>query len=138
MTQPETGSVARGDIDRLTREIIGAAMEVHKALGPGLMEATYEQCFCRELSLRGLRFRRQVGLPVEYKGVKLDCSHRVDVLVEETVVVELKSVETIGRVDQAQALTYLKLGGWKIGLIINFNVAMLKEGVRRVVLGLEE
>jgi GxxExxY protein len=135
---PQGEKTQRQVVDALTEQIIAAAIEVHRALGPGLTESVYEQCLCRELALRGLRFRHQVAVPVEYKGVKLECERRVDVLVEEQVVLELKSVEAIDRVHQAQVLTYLRLGKWKVALIINFNVAVLKEGIRRIVQGLEE
>ncbi len=117
----------------LTEAIIGAAIEVHKALGPGLLESAYEECLCRELSLCGLKFRRQVELPVEYKGVKLDCGYRVDIIVSEKVIVELKSVERIERVHEAQLLTYMRLSGKKIGLLFNFNSAVLsRDMIRRV------
>ncbi|MCP9446718.1 MAG: GxxExxY protein [Nitrospira sp.] len=122
------------ELNKLTEQIIGAAIEVHEALGPGLLESAYEECMCRELALRQIRFDRQRPLPVEYKGVKLDCGYRLDLLVAEAVVVEIKAVEVIVPVHEAQLLTYLKLGGWKIGLLINFNVAVLKDGIRRRIL----
>jgi GxxExxY protein len=112
----------------LTEKIIGAAIEVHRALGPGLLESAYEECFCHELSLRGVSFRRQVPLPVEYKGVKLDCGYRLDLIVQDSVVLELKCVEHTLPVHEAQLLTYLKLTGKRIGLIINFNVPVLMRG----------
>lgn len=118
----------------LTREIIGAAMEVHRELGPGLLESAYEMCLCHELTLRGLSFRRQVRLPVFYKGIRLDCGYRIDVLVEERVIVELKSVEKITAVDEAQLLTYLRLNNTRVGLLINFNVPVLKDGITRRIL----
>jgi GxxExxY protein len=120
--------------EELTERIIGAAIEVHRALGPGLLESAYEECLCRELSLRGIAFQRQVPLPVEYKGVKLDCGYRLDVIVENSIVLELKCVEHILPVHEAQLLTYLKLTGRRVGLIINFNVATLAKGgiVRKV------
>ncbi len=121
-------------VNKLTEQIIGAAIEVHKALGPGLLESAYEECMCRELALRQIRFDRQRPLPVEYKGVKLDCGYRLDLLVAEAVVVEIKAVEVIVPVHEAQLLTYLNLGGWKIGLLINFNVTVLKDGIRRRIL----
>ena len=117
-----------------TEAIIGAAIEVHRELGPGLLESAYEECFCHELHLRGLSFKRQVELSVAYKGVKLDCGYRLDVLVEDAVVVELKSMEQILPIHQAQLLTYLRLAGKKVGLLINFNVAVLKNGIVRRVL----
>jgi len=117
----------------LTQKIIGAAIEVHRALGPGLLESSYEECLCHELRIRKVPFERQVALPVEYKGVKLDCGYRLDLLVAKTVVVELKAVERIEAIHEAQLLTYLKLGGWKLGLLINFNVPILKDGIKRIV-----
>src|SRR5271165_7455433 len=118
----------------LTREIISAAISVHRALGPGLLESAYQACLCRELELRNLRFRQQVELLVIYKDVKLDCGYRIDLIVEEKVVVELKAVEAILPVHQAQILTYLRLSGLRVGLLINFNVPVLKDGIRRRVL----
>ncbi len=114
--------------EELTEKIIGAAIEVHRALGPGLLESAYEECLCRELDLRGIAFQRQVPLPVEYKGVKLDCGYRIDAVVEDSVTLELKCVEHILPVHEAQLLTYLKLTAKRIGLIINFNVATLVRG----------
>ena len=125
-------------VNRITEGIIGAAIEVHRALGPGLLESAYEECLCRELSLRQIPFERQRPLPVEYKGLSLDCGYRIDLLVADTVVVEIKAVESLLPIHEAQLLTYLKLGGWKVGLLINFNVPVLKRGIRRRVLGLEE
>jgi GxxExxY protein len=118
----------------LTEKIIGAAIEVHRALGPGLLESAYEECMCRELDLRALAFQRQVPLPVEYKGIKLDCGYRLDLIVQDSVILELKSIEHVLPVHDAQLLTYLKLTGKRIGLIINFNVSVLVRGglVRRV------
>ncbi|MBZ5658479.1 MAG: GxxExxY protein [Acidobacteriia bacterium] len=118
----------------LTEKIIGAAIEVHRTLGPGLLESAYEECLCRELDLRGLAFQRQVPLPVEYKGVKLDCGYRLDLVIQEAVILELKCVDHVLPVHEAQLLTYLKLTGKHVGMIINFNVAMLVKGgiVRKV------
>jgi GxxExxY protein len=113
-------------------------MEVHRAIGPGLLESAYEECLCKELSLRHITFERQKPLPVEYKGLELDCGYRLDLLVAGVVVVEVKAVENVLPIHEAQLLTYLKLGGWKVGLIINFNVSVLRDGIRRVVSGLEE
>ena len=120
--------------EELTEKIIGAAIEVHRALGPGLLESAYEECLCREFNLRGIAFQRQVPLPVEYKGVKLDCGYRLDLIVQDAVVLELKCVEHTLPVHEAQLLTYLKLTGKHVGIIINFNVATLVRGgiVRRV------
>jgi GxxExxY protein len=119
------------DQDPLTREIIAAAIEVHRALGPGLVETVYEQCLCHELHLRGLSFRRQVDVPAVFKGIKLDCGHRLDLVVEDKVVLELKSVDRIDSVHLAQLLTYLKLTGLEVGLLINFNVEVLRNGIKR-------
>jgi GxxExxY protein len=120
--------------EQLTEQIIGAAVEVHRALGPGLLESAYEECLCRELQLRGLTFRRQVALSVEYKGVNLDCGYRLDLIVQNEIILELKCLERILSVHEAQLLTYLKLTGKRVGLIINFNVATLVRGgiVRKV------
>ncbi|MCH7727930.1 MAG: GxxExxY protein [Planctomycetes bacterium] len=118
----------------ITGEIYGAAIEVHKELGPGLLESAYEECLCRELSLRSLSFERQVPQPVHYKGVKLDCGYRLDVIVDKKVLLEIKSVESIAPVHEAQLLTYLKLSGIRVGLLMNFNVELMKDGIRRRVL----
>ena len=120
--------------EHLTESIIGAAIEVHRELGPGLLESIYEECLCHELHLRGLRFQRQVELPVTYKGLKLDCGYKLDVVVEEQVVLELKSIEQILPIHHAQLLTYLRLSGKRIGLLMNFNVTVLKNGIVRRVL----
>jgi GxxExxY protein len=122
------------ELNRCTQQIIGAAIEVHKALGPGLLESAYAECLCRELAVRSIPFERQRPLPVEYKGTRLGCGYRLDLLVANSVVVEIKSVSAIEPVHEAQLLTYLKLGGWKLGLLINFNVPVLKEGIRRRIL----
>ena len=118
--------------------IIGAAVEVHRTLGPGLLESTYEMCLCRELAIRGIPFERQLPVPVEYKGVKLDCGYRADIVVRETILLEIKAIDSVLPLHEAQLLTYLRLGGWNIGLLINFNVELLKHGLRRRVLGLAE
>lgn len=121
-------------LNRLTHAIIGAAIEVHRKLGPGLLESAYQACLCRELEIRDVPFDSQHALPLEYKGVRLDCGYRLDVLVAKQVVVEVKSIDAIAPIHEAQLLTYLQLGGWKVGLLINFNVPVLKEGIRRKVL----
>jgi len=126
------------NFNELTEAIIGAAMEVHRALGPGLLESTYEMCVCRELPIRGIPFERQVPIPVEYKGVKLGCGYRADLVVDRLILVEIKAIDSLLPIHDAQLLSYLKLGGWKIGLLINFNVELLKNGLRRRVLGLVE
>jgi len=120
--------------DLLTGEIIAAAIEVHRELGPGLLESAYEQSLCHELSLRGISFRRQVELPVEYKGIRLDCGYKMDIVVEDLVIVELKTVEKLLPVHEAQLLAYLKAYGRSVGLLINFNVPLLKDGIKRMVL----
>jgi GxxExxY protein len=126
------------NFNELTEAIIGAAMEVHRALGPGLLESIYEMCLCRELSIRGIPFERQVLIPVEYKGVKLDCGYRADIVVDGTILLEIKAIDSLLPIHDAQLLSYLKLGGWKIGLLINFNVELLKDGLRRRVFRLVE
>jgi GxxExxY protein len=126
------------NLKELTEAIIGAAMEVHRALGPGLLESTYEMCLSRELAIRGIPFERQVPIPVRYKGVKLDCGYRADIVVDGTILLEIKAIDSLLSIHDAQLLSYLKLGGWKIGLLINFNVVLLKDGLRRRVLGLVE
>jgi GxxExxY protein len=118
----------------LTKEIIGAAIEVHRELGPGLLESAYEICLCYELRSRGLQVECQVPLPVTFKGVRLDCGYRIDAVVKDTVVVELKSVEKVTDLHRAQLLTYLRLSGKKLGLLLNFNVPVLKDGIVRMVL----
>jgi GxxExxY protein len=120
--------------DPRTAAIIGAAIEVHRQLGPGLLESAYELCLCHELHLRGLPFNCQVNLPVSYKGLQLDCGYKIDVIVNDEVIVELKSVERILPVHEAQLLTYLKLSGKRVGLLINFNSALLTQGIIRRVL----
>jgi GxxExxY protein len=117
----------------VTDGIIGAAIEVHRHLGPGLMESVYEECLCYELNQRGLKFQRQVSLPVAYKGLKLACGYKVDLLVEDLVIVELKAVEAVLPVHASQLLTYLKASGKPVGLLINFNVGVLKRGIKRIV-----
>jgi GxxExxY protein len=117
--------------DPLTEQIIGAAIEVHKVLGPGLLESAYEECLCYELAQRGLKFRRQAELPVDYKEVTLDCGYRLDVVVEEQVLIELKVVDKIHPIHEAQLLTYMKLSKMGTGLLINFNVPVLKDGILR-------
>jgi len=126
------------DINQVSRTIIGAAIDVHRTLGPGLLESAYEQCLAHEFGLRHIPFERQKPLPVDYKGVRLDCGYRLDFLVAGIVVVEVKAIEALLPIHRAQLLSYLKLGGWKLGLLINFHAPLLREGIKRVVLGLEE
>ncbi|MCO5181485.1 MAG: GxxExxY protein [Anaerolineae bacterium] len=120
--------------DELTGKIIGAAIEVHRHLGPGLLESVYEACLAYELAQAGLRVMRQKALPVVYKGLQFDQGYRLDLLVEDTVVVELKTVERFTDVNEAQLLSYLKLSGCRVGLLMNFNVKMMKDGIKRYVL----
>lgn len=120
----------------LSKEIIGAAIEVHRQLGPGLLESAYEECLAYELSQRDIPFERQKPVPVVYKGVRLDCGYRLGILVGGLVVVELKAVDRLAPIHQAQMLTYLKLAGCKLGLLLNFNVLKLRDGIKRVVLNL--
>ncbi len=119
-----------GVLAELTRPIIGAAIEVHRELGPGLMESAYEECLCHELNLRKIAFQRQVAVPVNYKGVKLDCTYRADLIIGD-VVLELKAVESLTGVHEAQLLSYLRLLKKPVGLLINFHAPVLKDGIRR-------
>jgi GxxExxY protein len=116
-----------------TKQIIGLGIKVHRKLGPGLLESVYEECLCWELAHDNLPFERQVPLPLIYENVRLACSYHADIIVDQTVIIELKSVERILPVHEAQTLTYLRLSGCKIGLLMNFNSVMLKDGVRRFV-----
>ena len=120
----------------LSSSIIGAVIEVHRELGPGLLESAYERCLAQELCLRKIPFERQKRLPVHYKGAELDCAYRLDFVVDCRIVVEVKAVDVLLPIHRAQVLSYLKLGGWKLGLLINFHVPLLCEGIKRVVLGL--
>jgi len=125
-------------VNILTREIIAAAIEVHRHLGPGLLESAYRRCLMQELSLRGIPWKQELALPLSYKGISLDSGYRLDLLVDDAIVVETKAVESLAKVHEAQLLTYLRLGGWTVGLLINFNVDVLRNGIRRKVLGLLE
>ena len=118
-------------MNQLSSKIIGAAIEVHKTLGPGLLESAYEECLCHELSIQGLLFEKQKPLSVDYKGKKLDCGYRMDIVVEKEVIIELKSCEKIEPIHKAQLLTYLKLSGLNLGLILNFNVPLMRDGIVR-------
>ncbi len=120
------------ELDSVTGDIIGAAIDVHRVLGPGLLESAYEACLSHELRLRQLNVEQQKPLPIFYKGVTLDCGYRVDIVVENQVIIEIKSVVGLAPIHEAQLLSYLKMSGYKIGLLINFNVKMLKDGVRRI------
>ena len=126
------------DINKLSSKIIGAAVEVHKALGPGLLESAYEECLCHELALRNLVFERQKPLPLAYKGKELNCGYRLDIVVENRIILELKSCEKIEGIHKAQLLTYLKISGVKLGLLFNFNTPAMKDGIVRIVNKLEE
>ena len=123
------------ELNRITSNVIGAAIEVHRNLGPALLESSYRECLCRELLLRGIAFEREKPLPLEYKGIHLGCGYRLDLLVDGCVVVEVKSIESLAPIHDAQLITYLRIGGWRVGLLINFNVAVLKSGIRRRILG---
>jgi len=125
-------------LNEITARVIGAAIEVHIALGPGLLESAYEECLSQELQLRGISFERQKPLPVEYKGARLDCGYRLDMVVEDRVILELKACDSIEEIHKAQILTYLRLSGLKLGLILNFNVPVMKEGIVGVVNKLDE
>jgi GxxExxY protein len=122
------------EFELLSNRVIGCALEVHRHLGPGLLESTYEQCLAHELRLAGIHFELQAPLPVIYKGLRLDCGYRVDVWVESQLIIELKSVQEILEIHEAQLLTYLKLARVKVGLLVNFNTKLLKDGIRRFVL----
>jgi len=122
------------DVERAAKTIVDAAMAVHMALGPGLLESVYEVCLCHELSERGAPFESQVPLPVVYKGVRLDAGLRLDLVVDGKVIVELKAVESVQPVHEAQLLTYLRLTRLRLGLLINFNKALLRDGIKRMVL----
>ncbi len=121
------------DVNKITEQVIGAAIEVHRALGTGLLESAYETCLCQEMAVRGLSFERQKALSIRYKGVTVDCGYRADLLVERKVLVELKSVSRIEPIHEAQLISYLKLSGYPVGLLINFNVRQLTKGVRRMI-----
>jgi GxxExxY protein len=121
------------DINKLSKEIIGCAIEVHRSLGPGLLESAYEECLCHELKLQKINFLRQKPLPVVYKNKKLDCGYKLDVVVENKIILELKACKQIEDIHKAQLLTYLKLAGLSLGLLLNFNTAVLNRGIMRVV-----
>jgi GxxExxY protein len=125
----------KASADRLSYDIVGAAIEVHRQLGPGLLESAYEACICRELAFRGIKFDRQVPLPLRYRGIEVECGYRLDLIVGGLVVVEVKSVSKVLPIHRAQVLTYLKLLKLNLGFIINFNVERLRLGIHRIVLG---
>ncbi|KAB7623003.1 GxxExxY protein [Alkalilimnicola sp. S0819] len=120
------------ELNELTERVIGAAVEVHRTLGPGLLESAYEAALCRELQLRNLSFRRQVSLPVRYKGISLNCGYRIDILVAERLPLELKAVTELADIHLAQLLTYLRHGDFRLGLLLNFNTVKITAGIRRV------
>lgn len=122
------------EFDELSKTVLGCAIEVHRELGPGLLESTYEQCMAYELSRANIPFRFQVALPVLYKETQLDCGYRIDLLIDDQLIVELKCVEQLAKIHEAQILTYMRLAKIKAGLLINFNVPLLKRGIRRFVL----
>lgn len=131
-------NINRGDaearsFDELTGKVIGACIDIHRELGPGLLESAYEECLCHELTLAGIPFERQKSLPVSYKDVQLDCGYRVDILVDNRLILELKTVDELLPIHEAQLLTYLKIAKLKCGLLINFNVPVLKQGIKRLV-----
>ena len=125
-------------VNDLTRVIIGAAIEVHRSLGPGLLESAYHLCLARELQIHGIPYKYKWPIPLEYKGLRLKKTYNIDLLVDDAVVVEVKSVAELAPIHEAQLLTYMRLGGWKVGLLLNFNEVVLKRGIRRRVLDLEE
>ncbi len=116
----------------ITEQVIGACIEIHKQLGPGLLESAYEECLCYELSNLGIPFERQKALPVQYKSVPLDCGYRLDLVIDNRIIVELKTVENLLPIHEAQLLTYLKISGLTLGLLVNFNVPVLKNGIKRI------
>ena len=119
--------------DALTKKIIGAAIQVHRALGPGLLESSYETCLIYELLQEGLKVERQKAIPIRYKDINLDCGYRLDLLVEEKIILEIKSVNELAKIHEAQLVTYLRLSGCQVGLLINFNVRILRQGLRRII-----
>jgi GxxExxY protein len=125
-------------LEQLATQLVDAAIEVHRELGPGLLESAYEVALCRELSLRNISFERQKPMPVRYKGTALDCGYRIDLLVEGAIIIELKAIEELTPLHEAQLLTYLKLTGCSIGFLLNFNTRQLKHGLKRLVHGLQE
>jgi GxxExxY protein len=124
-------------LNKLSYEVIGAALEVHRMLGPGLLESSYRKCLCRELAVRQVPYQKEWPLPLNYKGLRLDCGYRMDIVVARQIVIEVKSVEALAPIHDAQLLTYLRIGGYRLGLLINFNVVVLKNGIHRKILGYE-
>ncbi len=134
-TKVGTEKTMNSRLNQLSYEIIGAALEVHRMLGPGLLESSYHKCLCRELFVRGIPFEKEQPLPLEYKGIRLDCGYRIDIVVGRLIVVEVKSIESLAPIHDAQLLTYLRIGGYRLGLLMNFNVVVLKDGIHRRILG---
>ena len=130
----ESTKVTKIEFDCLSNKVIGCAIEVHRNLGPGLLESAYQAALAYELTSQSITFKQQVSLPVQYKEMQLDCAYRIDLLVEEILIVELKSVNELRPIDEAQLLTYMKLSGCKTGLLINFNTRLLKNGIKRMVI----
>ena len=124
-----------GSSSSRTHDILGAAIEVHRHLGPGLLESAYQTCLCRELLIRGIGFQQQVPLPIQYRGLDLDCGYRLDLVVDDSVIVEVKAVRKVLPIHRAQVLTYLKLTNCRLGLLINFNVEVLRSGLYRIING---
>jgi GxxExxY protein len=121
------------EVERVAAEVVDSGLKIHKVLGPGLLESIYENCLCRELQTRGIDCQRQVSLPVVYEGVRLDAAYRIDVIVEHTIIVEVKAVEALTVLHEAQILTYLKLGNYRLGFLMNFNVVLFKNGIKRFI-----
>ena len=121
------------EFSELSNRVIGCAIEVHKELGPGLLESAYQECLCHELSLNNISFEREKSLPIVYKGISLDCGYRLDIVIENEVIIELKSIEQLKSIHEAQMISYLKLSGIRQGLLINFNVELLKNGLKSFV-----
>jgi GxxExxY protein len=134
MMQPATFDAVSAHIDATASQIVDAAIKVHKLLGPGLLESVYEVCLCHELAIRQIPFERQLSLPITYEGIRLESGLRIDLLVDSNIVVELKTVETLLPLHRAQLLTYLKLSDKRLGFLLNFNVAVMKDGIKRVIL----
>jgi GxxExxY protein len=127
------GEESQERINKLTEKVIGAAIEVHKQLGPGLLESAYEECLAYEMSSLGIPFKKQVGFPVKYKSVRIDCGYRIDMVLDDVLILEIKAVDTVLPVHKAQILTYMRLSGCRYGLLINFNVPLLKNGIQRFI-----
>lgn len=132
--EPQARQAVPASLDRIARTVVDAGLKVHRALGPGLLESAYEACLAHELLQRGVALRRQVPLPLTYEGLELDAGYRLDLLVADELIVEVKAVEALSRLHEAQILTYLKLSGRRLGLLINFNTCLFKDGIRRIIM----